>query len=486
MTKTETKIFITDFTASNPELMMQAFGALLINHAKHQTTTDALNVQCNKTISSIIQSRDSIDDDVEAAKFESLPRQLIGHCASFLDQKSYGTVSRCNRAVYLGCHTPSMLTEVSVRYISHSDKLPLDLNRFPVATNLKIMDKSRIGDDNFFGESGKSRADEKIVASQIAKMTRLQSLDLSQIDWSTRFLGIIANHQETIQRIKYLSVESEFEDDNDQFIANITAFKHLEFLKVTISDCAFVEWNLKSLTEMSRNLRGLDFDDYDHGIEVPILQSIGHRLDYLRLNRANTVKGIDFSNLRQLKQGAECDDNVLRDVVRTAVDLEKVKMNGNANLIREILAKCKRLKYLEIDACFAKCMFGTRESRALLQVLDVMEYGLSEIEKMEQNTFKIRLQTRLALIADSKECFMKLDRIVRSLSESNLNHWMLVLDLQFYKLESECPLFNDVKQTLENDIVNIVIHQDGDNCVVIITNHGCAICGWRERWLMNF
>ena len=454
LTETETKIFITDFTASNPQLMTQALGALLINNAKHQNPTDTINVQCNKTISTIIQSRDSDDDDFQAVQLDSMPRRIIGHCACFLDQKSYGILSICNRAVYLGCNTPSKLTEVSFEYISHSDKLPVDLRRFPFATSLRIRDEqNRSVDDYFFDASDESIAFQRIIASQIAKMTRLQSLDLSEIDWSTKFLAIIANHQETIQRIKYLSVGSEFEDDNEQLIANIAAFKHLEFLKVK-GEGSF-EWNIKPLIEMCRNLKGLDFDDYGHGIEVSILQSIGHRLQYLTLNRSNTVKGIDFSDLRQIKQGTECDDNVMREVLRTARNLEKVKMNGDATLIQEILTKCKRLEYLEIDDKSENGIFPTRHSRALLQDLDAMECGLSQREKMQRNTFKIRISIRYAFIANSKECFVKLNRVIRSLSGSNLNHWMLVLYLQYYKAQTVCPLFNDLKQSLKNDIVNI-------------------------------
>ena len=60
----------------------------------------------------------------------------------------------------------------------------------------------------FFDASDESIADQTIIASQIAKMTRLQSLDLRQIGWSTKFLRIIANHQETIQRTRFLSIES--------------------------------------------------------------------------------------------------------------------------------------------------------------------------------------------------------------------------------------------------------------------------------------
>merc|ERR1712154_384597 len=59
---------------------------------------------------------------------------------------------------------------------------------------------------------------------------------------------------------------------------------------------------------------------------------------------------IDFAELRQFKQGEECDDDVMRVVFRTAVNLEKVNVDGDTTLIGELLENCKRLKYLEIDA----------------------------------------------------------------------------------------------------------------------------------------
>ena len=483
MRKTETKIFITDFTASNPELMTQALGALFINNTKHQNITDALNVQCNKTISTIIQSRDSNDADVEAAKFESLPRRLIGHCASFLDQKSYGTVSRCNRAVYLGCNTPSKLAELSVGYILPHNNLPVDLSRFPFATNLKIIEKyNRNVDGYFFDASDDSIAVERIIASQIANMTRLQSLDVSQVNWSTRFLGIITNHQETIQRTKYLSVECKREEDNEQFIANIAAFKHLEFLKVNINYRSIIEWDMNAMIKMCSNLKGLDFNvnrrGTRHGIEVPILRHIGHRLHYLKLNRAKSVKDIKFANLKQFKEGRNCGDNVLGDVLRTAVNLEKVSMKGdafNANLIGELLTKYKRLKYLEID---------TNDAQDVLPVLDAVEYALSEKEKIQRNTLKIRMNTSFSSRVEHKEYFVKLGRIIPLLLGSNLDHCMLVLYLRRYELQMD-SLYNDLRRTLKDNNFNIVVQQDGNNCIATINNPGCAICGWRERWLMN-
>lgn len=82
---------------------------------------------------------------------------------------------------------------------------------------------------------------------------------------------------------------------------------------------------------------------------------------------------------------------------------------------------------------------------------------------------------------------MKLDRITRSLSACNLDHWMLVF--RQFRLNTDLRKFTtDLKRSLKDDIVKIVVRKDvGKHLVVklVISNPGCAICGWSERWLMN-
>ena len=465
LTDVETKTFITEFTASNPQLIMQTLGTLFINESEQQTPTI---VKCNQTISTIIQSRDSDGVDVDAVKLDSMPRRLVGHCASFLDQKFYSNLSLCNRALYLGCNTPSKLTEVSVGYKLPRNNLPVDLSRFPFATNLKIIDVWDF--DAFFDQSDESIADELNIARQIAKMTRLQSLDLSEVDFTTRFLGIITNHETTTLRLKALSVEF---DPEGEFVANITTFKHLEFLKVSINSVP--QWGINSLIYMCRKLKGLDFDDNGHSVEVPIVQHIGHRLQYLKLNRADAVKGIDFAKLQQFKQGAKCNDNVMEEVLRTSVNLEKVKMNGNTNLIDRLLKKCKRLKYLEIDA------------KRIALVLEALEESLPHTHFVHTEAIKIRLNTSSSFesFLRSSKCIKILQRITQSLSMNTTNQWMFILHIDQSGTKKKNSLSNDLREALRSDIWNTAVCQDRDYQIVLMTNRDCSICGWGESWLMN-
>ena len=357
------------------------------------------------------------------------------------------------------------------------------MSRFPFATNLKIIDDYAHDVDHYFFDFSERSLDDIVsIAAQIANMTRLQSLDLSKVDLNTRLLQIITNHQTTTLRTKALSVESDYEDDNDQFIANIAAFKHLECLKVEIDDDSFAEWDIESIIKICSNLKGLDFNDNGHGIEVRILQQIGHRLQYLKLNRANTVKGINFSDLRHFKQGKHCSDNVLGDVLRTAVNLEKVKMNGNMDSnhsIQEILTKCKQLKYLEIVAIDAGC------------VLDALMRSLPHAKFAHTEPVKIRINTTTSFAAVLKDSeythwhIRSLKWITHLLSRNTVKHWMLILHIKHSKKIKERSFINDLCRSLRSDILNIEVFQDNNDHIVLMTHPDSEICGWRESWLMN-
>ncbi len=95
-------------------------------------------MHCIEEISRIIQSRDTEcvpADDVVDTNLDTLPLHVIGHCASFLDHKSYARFSRLNRSTYSGCNTPIMLAELVVKY----PKIPtIDLSSFAFAKHLSL------------------------------------------------------------------------------------------------------------------------------------------------------------------------------------------------------------------------------------------------------------------------------------------------------------------------------------------------------------
>ena len=211
LTTDETKRFINEFTVSHPQIVFQLLSTRFINQSRSDIG-DLLNVLCNESLSNIIRSRDTDSNtpDVshDVTTFDTLPRRLIGYCGSFLDQKSYGRLSLCNRSSYLGTNTPIMLRELTVhRPTGLEHDVPTDLSLFPMANKL-VLDYSicrLIGD---FRPTQVQRT--HIIATQIAAMPRLNSLDLISLDHDRELFEIIANINQNVQTVSliYLSASS--------------------------------------------------------------------------------------------------------------------------------------------------------------------------------------------------------------------------------------------------------------------------------------
>ena len=484
----ETRSFVTELALSNPELIIQSLSSRFI-HQSRRSEESVANTECNNILSTIIQSRDSDDSELCDNKLDTLPRRVIGICASFLDQASYAALSSTNRSTYLGCNTPILLQELTVKYLSDSSHVCLDISTFPFAKKLTL--KVPPENDGIYG-MGISTEKRNIIASQIAKMPRLQSLDLSNLsDMNAELIGIISSHEATNQRTKalFVALRGSQDDPFDRFISSITSFKHIQFLKLWIGIDRLVLHEesqarlTRALVELCSNLQGLEIVNSECGIEWNVLQSIGRRLEYLvlhdhlgRLVDSAEQQQIDFRNLRELQQGRTCPNNSIREITKTANNLEKVKLPfGRQDLVDEILRKCERLRYLEIEE--------VNRNYQMDEVLQSLERSLGSTNTMHRDKLKIRINTTETAIAECKECIVKLVRVSNALSVNPVDQWMIILYLENSKMDSS--FIDDVRGALAADILDIAVLPDRNDQVILITNAGCTICGWRESWLMN-
>ena len=338
LTASEKISLVKEVTNSNPEIIINA----LSSHFRHAPPNDErvpFNDQYIKSMSTMIQSRESQTEEQSVITFDSLPRRLIGVFASFLEEWSFRSLSKVNRAVYLGCNMPIVLTELRKQHYIGEDHQLYAFTAFPFVKKLIL----RIGCDMEQEESVLSveRSGVNAMAEQIVKMSRLQSLELCVPD--SEYIGMIANHEEVNRRTKYLYVEEQVTDPaaRVRFFSSITSFKHLQFLKVELAAIDPIDnLDINSIIEMCSNLKGLDFHDSELGIEMAILQAIGHRLEYLTLYDLDEVatsvlKDVNFANLQQLVQGGPhglCSDDSFRAILKTAVNLEKVDVDCTLNV----------------------------------------------------------------------------------------------------------------------------------------------------------
>ena len=268
----------------------------------------------------------------------------------------------------------------------------------------------------------------------------------------------------------------------------------MPFLKVQIMRAPVREdWFIEPLIGWWCNLKGLDFDDDDTGIECKLLHSIGHRLQYLAIydgerhfSSAEKAEEIDFANLRQLRQQLFCKPDSIRIILETAVYLEKLRLIGATHLVNAALTKCKKLKYLEIDAVAGKMFIQNT-----MHVLRSLEQSLLNNNTVHKEFLKIRINTLLPSKDECKGCIEKLDRVINILSNNKGEQWMLVLHLQpiHYSMHRDelrdVPFIQDLRQRPPSDISDMTVLEESGDINVLITNPGYPICGWRESWLMN-
>ena len=485
LTAAESVSFIKDVADSNHQIITDALSSYFRNLPPDDDRV-TLNDQYIKSISTIIQSRDAQTEENSSITFDSLPRRLIGVCGSFLEQQSFQCLSRANRAIYLGCNTPIVLTELAKHY-RFADELRLfNFSVFPFVKRLILKN------DTDWDTSLLSVERMNVIAGQIAKMSQLQSLELFEVD--AEFIGIIANHEETNRRTKYLYLRQQ-QMCTLARLSSITSFKHLQFLEVCLeedrldSECGD-NLDIKAIMKMCSNLKGLDFYDSYIGIEMPVLQSIGHQLHYLKFYDLDQVavsalKNVNFANLRQLVQGERCSDDSFRFMLKTALNVEKVKFRRKSELTMEILTQCKRLEYLEIE-CNDALLREKETTDNVLDHLDVMAYFFEQKNNALNDTLKIKLYSCLRDLSREQETksVSNIERVVKSLSASKVDQWMITLDL--FTRRAGFPismLYKRIRRKLNRNSAVSRTRQVGD--VFVITNPDCTIEGIAENWLMR-
>ena len=96
--------------------LTRATGTKLIIQILSHHRDPSFSDQMIQTANLLIQSRDSYQEqESEYLALDLLPKSFIGEIATFLDQKSYASLSRVNTQTYIGCNDPNRLLSVSLK-----------------------------------------------------------------------------------------------------------------------------------------------------------------------------------------------------------------------------------------------------------------------------------------------------------------------------------------------------------------------------------
>ena len=480
LTVEETKQFIKDFAVSHPQLIIQLLSLRFINQST-VGNDDTLNVQCNESISNIIRSRDTDHNKSEFTTFDALPHILIGHCGSFLDQKSYGALSKCNRTTYLGTHSPIMLKELTVCYsaLSERNHLPLDLSSFSMTSTLFLkIPKLDMTDMCPKGENARPRLVEKvkIFASEIVQMPHLESLNLYGLGMNHELIEIIANHQRTNQNVRCVGLPYDS-------MSSLTAFKNLEFLNLEMRDhnASATVSEIDTIKQTLIGLKGLKLMDYNSPFGLQLLQSIGHQLQYLELHYFGcgtgrstvNLQNTNFRNLKQFIVGIDCVRELRGDILKTATNLEKAKIDfyhdyvdGESSCITELIGNCEKLEYLEIV-----------NGGGIDEILDATNHGLFRSRKCERKILKICIDACMNPEKNEEILAMKFEQTIHQLQISKVEQWMILL--------RRYTVTNVIKKLIGSLTGDVRIVEDKGSDLVVISNPDCTINGYSEQWLMS-
>ena len=489
LTDMETRRFIKDLAVSHHQLIIELLSTRFINQST-ASNSDPLNVSCNESISSIIRSRDTGFNSSDINTLDSLPRFLIGHYGSFLDQQSYRALSRCNRSTYLGTNSPNMLKELDIRFPPQSvpEDLPVDLSSFPMANKLILsVPKYQMSRLHYIAKL-------ETIALQIAKMPRLQCLDLLGMEWDPELIEIIANHKTTNENVQYVSMPWGY----GPAMGPLTAFKNLQFLHLDIEqdDANATVSEMEAIKQTLRGLKGLKLNDYNSPLGRKLLVAIGHQLEYLELDWIGgeeiiNLKTTDFGYLQQFVIGGFCLNDVRRDILKTATNLKKVKIEvkdgdgidggivaEDLEIIAEIIGKCEKLEHFEIE--FIEC--SSNCSRRAEGIWNAINHGLFWSRKHEKKSLRISISADNSEMNLEKgnDLTIQLDRIIHQLLLSNVEQWMVLL-----RGRGVAPRTDVIKNLIDSLTVDVRILEDKENELTVINNPECTINGYSARWLMS-
>eukprot|EP01083_Nonionella_stella_P037584 102444_1 len=111
LTNEERTQFIHGLLDTHEDIIMTS----LFQHLSKPNQIDEVN-NLNESLADIIQSRKDKPNSLSTQnrKLHQLPRSIIGHTASFLNQCEYTHFSIANRCIYLGCTLPSIHLQINL------------------------------------------------------------------------------------------------------------------------------------------------------------------------------------------------------------------------------------------------------------------------------------------------------------------------------------------------------------------------------------
>ena len=460
------------------------FGSALFNHfvqsANHHNVHDLDYL--NSTISTIIRSRKSKPKKIatDNANLDKMPKAIIGHIASWLQQSDYSHFEQANRSIFIGCNAPNMLKALDLRLCV--DYSSINLSKFHSLRYLKIdIDKF----DQF-----------PLATNGTFTLNQLQALALDnkkRDDCDIEpFLNQHCIQMDQIKKVRFCNFGSFANRGgfNDQkFEKLLTAFPNATILGLTHIHVVNSNIDVGKLKASYPQLTELCVHGGSRAKANEIVNAFGNGLQFLYHSHfpapETDFSNVNFAKLQEVSLGFPTV-KIIGDILSTGTNIKKFSIaavpsqsgstSPSAQELGSVIPQIFKLESLQ-------CLQIEVNEQIMKSVLEGIEIGLFESKDTMRRQLKIRIKSRAMSATQVKTIMFNIQRVIHSLHALNeqtpaiIQQFMLIfVFLAIRKAKERTQILEKLKRLTPN----VQVHAYRN--VFVISNKKCKINGWKEKW----
>eukprot|EP01084_Bolivina_argentea_P185275 319508_1 len=398
------------------------FRQTLFNNFKNSPSSI---VPFTNIVTSIIQARESKpQSETTTTSLDALPYELIGECASFLQDYEFFRFVKTSRKIYLSCYSPSKLYKLSYQlydsmlanfYCKNQPKYTKIYNRY------KFAKKSFIYIQIF---NQLCKQDQLLWKQNISNMDTLMIINLNDGSNSNNDILQFSNHNTdsmNFLNVNKLKLEGNWSNCNSIFCNQqlpMTKYLWLESNELPFA----IDHNI--LQKAFPNLKAIKITQMNTNHVATILNELYDKLEILAIDNIINVT-INFTNFVQLKE----------------IHFTSVNADGFMNLSRDLKLECVRIHHIPSKIDIKDIMCNMLKEQLSLERIHMrfdgsyLKYALEQLELVllackEQerkcDTFYIEFE-----VLDWKEInmmntlYFAVVNVVQALEKMKINHFRL-------------------------------------------------------------
>lgn len=393
----------------------------------------------NQTLCSIIQSRESdatSDASEHVHALDALPQTLLGHAASFLDQRDYLWMERASRVVFLSLNSPNKLVKMDLSDVSIQRGFwGTTMNRFGSLESLAIHIRY------FLGFS---------LSSSSANLQKLKEMELhahGAFEFTDQ--GELMSKMDGIRKLKLFQFGWQFDTNSLCWLLN--PFENVEDLEMT-NVSLLVPIDEKVLQSLLPNVQRLSIraKEDGYGRNSHFVHHLAGSLRYLHLDYSARTTAcnrqhfeVEFPNLKHLRLDAvNLSGPIYQFITQNAPNLISFRINPYVNaeplssddqeawsILGPLFKTMTRLQHFTVDV----------RHDDWERVFVAIEDGLFGTFKTQRDSLCVRitiLSTSAQQPIDSKEVIKNICKFMHWQHGSETKSSVLLLDI------GECHLTN--------------------------------------------